>query len=78
MITSLPPGARSAQNEFTIIPTLYNGNAPPAIWRGDAAPGLCRQFVSILAPLALTTYQLAPNALDPCPFATPVLASPTK
>ena len=36
------------------------------------------QSVSILFPLAFTTYQPAPNALDPCPLAVPALVSTEK
>jgi hypothetical protein len=58
-----------------IARTTPGPRRPPS--GADAAP-VFRQVVSILAPLALTTYQSAPNALDPSPCATPVLASPTK
>jgi hypothetical protein len=42
---------------------------------GSGVPG---QLVSILLPLAPTTYQSAPNALDPWPLAVPAPVSAVK
>ena len=36
------------------------------------------QSVSILAPLAFTTYHPAPHAVDPCPWAAPAPLAPAK
>ena len=41
----------------------------------DRNPG---QSLSILDPLAFSTYQPAPNCLDPCPFVVPAPVSAAK
>src|SRR5215471_9889048 len=51
-------------------------------YRSDSDPRLAcpasGQLVSILLPLALTTYHPAPNAVLPWPLAVPVLVSAVK
>src|SRR2546423_14888130 len=68
--TSAERPAGSWVREGSTVPGGRPRGCPPQI-----PAGMAGQLVSILLPLALTTYHSAPNALTACPGAVPPAVS---